>query len=66
MTTGTVVPHEDTFLIVGGRGGKKRLDTIYIYDVDSESWLELNGALPRPMASIRAIKADMNIFPSCI
>ena len=65
MTTGAVVPHDDTFLIVGGHNGKEHLDTIYYYEVDSESWVELHSTLPRPTASLRAIKADINIFPSC-
>ena len=65
MTTGSVVPHDDTFLIVGGHDGRRRLDTIYIYEVDSQSWLEVNATLPRPTASLRAVKTDINMFPSC-
>ena len=65
VTTGALVPHDDSFLIIGGHDGRERVDTIYYYEVDSELWLELDATLPRPTASLRAVKADINIFPSC-
>ena len=66
MTTCSVVPDDDTFHIVRGHDGLRRLDTIYIYEADSESWLEVNATLPRPtMTYGLGGNTDINIFPSC-
>ena len=65
MSTGAVVPYEDTFLIVGGHDGSNSLDTIYYYEVDSESWSELDATLSSPSSQLEATEVDINIFPTC-
>ena len=65
MTTGAVVPFGDTFLIVGGHDGSSSLDTIYYYEVDTESWSELDATLSSASSQLEATVVDINNFPSC-
>ena len=64
-TTGAVVPYGDTFLIVGGNDGTGPMDTIYYYEVDTESWSELDATLSSATSQLEATSVDINDFPSC-
>ena len=65
MTTGAVVPYGNTFLVVGGHDGSDSLDSIYYYEVDTESWSELDATLSSPSNQLEATEVDISIFPSC-
>ena len=62
---GTVVPVDDTFLIVGGMHCYMFLDTIYRYERDSDSWTRLDTELPGYVAAPVAMMVDIDIFPTC-
>ena len=65
MCSGAVVPYGDSFLICGGEGSSgDRLDTIYKYEVASDSWTLLTATLPNPTTNLRATSVDISIFPS--
>ena len=65
MSSGAVVPHEDSFLIVGGENGSgDRLDTIYKYEVATDSWTLLQATLPNPTSNLKATSVEMSIFPA--
>ena len=62
----TVVPMEESFLLVGGYGCcPMDLDTIYKYHKDNDSWALLEARLPSPAYRPIAILVDVDIFPSC-
>ena len=53
------------FLILGGEDVfGARLDTIYKYEVDDDSWTLLQATLPNPTSNLRATSVDLSIFPS--
>ena len=64
---GTVVPVDDTFLIVGGLHYAEGLDKIYRYEKESDSWTEQEATLPveTGIAAPVAMMVDIDIFPSC-
>ena len=64
MCSGAVVPHGDSFLICGGESADSRLDTIYKYEVSTDSWTLLEATLPNPTSNLRATSVDMSIFPA--
>ena len=62
----TVVQQPQSFYIVGGYTFMEGyLDSIYSYDVDSDSWTELDVTLPRKAHTVAAMMVDRSIFPSC-
>ena len=62
---GTVVPLEESFLIVGGFHGLEYLDTIWRYEKDSDTWTRLEVILPGVVIAPIAMMVDIDIFPSC-
>lgn len=62
----TVVPLEESFLLVGGYDGYPlTLDTIYKYNKDNDTWSLLETRLPSPAEKPIALLVDIDIFPSC-
>ncbi len=50
------VQYEDTFLVIGGfDGSSTRLDTIYQYDPNSESWVLRPERLASPRGAMGAV-----------
>ena len=41
------------------------LDSVFFYEVDSDSWTKLDVTLPREAHTVAAMMVDRNIFPSC-
>ena len=65
MCSGAVVPYEASFLILGGESSSgDRLDTIYKYEVATDSWTLLTATLPNPTTNLRATSVDISIFPT--
>ena len=69
MTTGAVVPYsgynsEESFLIVGGHDASDPLDTIYYYEVATESWLLLDATLTSPSSQLEATEVDVSVLSS--
>ena len=59
------VPYQDSFIIVGGGSDTTStgfLDTIYKYEVDTDSWVLLDQKLTRPLVWSMAIMVDANII----
>ena len=65
----SVVPYGESFLLVGGCHAGDNLrevtDTIYKYEVLSESWTLLDTRIPYKVVSPIALMVDLDIFPSC-
>ena len=59
----TVVPLEESFLLVGGSADSE--DTIYKYQKGNDSWSLLETRLPSPAKKPNAILVDVGIFPEC-
>ena len=68
MTTGAVVPYsgnmEESFLIVGGHDASDPMDTIYYYEVATESWLLLDATLSNPSSQVEATEVDVMALSS--
>ena len=62
-----MVPLDDTFLIVGGKGYSSYdfSDRIYRYDQFNDSWTLLEARLPSAAQFPVAMMVDIDIFPSC-
>ena len=63
ISDATVVPLEESFLLVGGYYGE--VDTIYKYQKGNDSWSLLETRLPIPAEKSIAILVDVDIFPQC-
>ena len=62
----TVVPYLQSFIMVGGYTYREGyLDSVYFYEVDSDSWTQLAVTLPRKAHTVSAMMVDRSIFPSC-
>jgi N-acetylneuraminic acid mutarotase len=65
----TVVPYEDSFLLVGGYNGnaegERKLNTIYKYDVANDSWRLLTPHLAEVKYHVTAVMVDRAMFPDC-
>ena len=64
----TVVPNGDSFLLVGGyhiENPTEATDTIYKYEIPSDSWTLLDTRIPYNVSSPIALMVDLDIFPSC-
>ena len=59
----TVVPYEDSFLLVGNGNGLS--DRIYRYENLGDSWTLLETRLQKPVADPVALMVDADIFPPC-
>ena len=58
----TVVPLEESFLLVGGYNSD---DSIYKYQKDNDTWTLLETRLPSAATNPIAMMVDVDIFPSC-
>ena len=64
----TVVPDGESFLLVGGYHEDNptfATDTIYKYEILSDSWTLLDTRIPYNVSSPIALMVDFDIFPSC-
>ncbi len=58
-----VVPFDDSFIIVGGEmGGGNKNESIYKYELETENWTKLPGALSLPANEMAAMMVDESHF----
>jgi hypothetical protein len=60
----TSVPFGNSFLLLGGRktSQRDRLDTIYCYNPDDDSWTLLNAKLKNSACSVAAMAVPWKMF----
>ena len=57
---------QDTFMLVGGRNSSLvTLDTIYMYQVANESWIELDARLQSGKKDVIAMVVKESNLPQC-
>ena len=58
---------EQSFAIVGGHSRElgQEHDTIFLYQPQDYTWMELPGKLKTPRSGSIAIAVDISIFPQC-
>ena len=68
LADATVVPFDETFLLVGGFLSDDRpsySDSIYKYEKQDDSWTLLDTKIPFRVSNPIALMVDIDIFPSC-
>ena len=59
------VQYKDTFLLVGGKTSGADLDTIYMYEPDTDTWRELEERLPEAKNDPVAMTVSRSMFTEC-
>lgn len=60
-----VAQHDETFYVVGGYDSDSVLDTIYRYEVSSESWQLMPNRMKYARDVPTAMMVNSSIFPAC-
>ena len=50
---------------VGGNDGSKFVNSVYVYDVDADSWSLLPETIGRPRSEVAAFYVRKENFPDC-
>ena len=59
------VQYKDTFLLVGGKTTNADLDAIFMYEPDTDTWVELEERLPEAKNDVVAVTVSRSMFAEC-
>ena len=59
------VQYKDTFLLVGGKTTAADLDSIYMYEPDTDTWKQLEERLPEAKNDAVAMSVSPSMFTEC-
>ncbi len=57
--------YANTFVVIGGQNGKEVLDTVYVYNHESDAWLLMASKLSKPRSDVAAFSVPQNVLPKC-